>query len=282
MLKYGKGICYSGYRTGQSPITKIYPTYEQVLEDLLILKGDQKLPFKVMLGIEPKGEISNPNCSWGGIHSAGEIAQNRKENIRQIDEFALLCNQYKDIVFAASVGNESTSDWHPNMMDAHTLAEHVRILKTKIRQKVTFCEGAYFWKTKGQELAAVVDLICIHSYPLWAQKGLDEALGINIFDYEENQKAYPGKEIIFTEFGWTTQSNDKMKKSDVSEANQAIYLAQAEKWSEANRVPMFVFEAFDEPWKGSSDPLEPEKHWGLYNVDRTPKLYMKNRKKGNV
>ena len=36
----------------------------------------------------------------------------------------------------------------------------------------------------------------------------------------------------------------------------------------------FVFEAFDEPWKGSEDPLEPEKHWGLFNVDRTPKLVM--------
>ena len=34
----------------------------------------------------------------------------------------------------------------------------------------------------------------------------------------------------------------------------------------------FVFEAFDEPWKGSADPLEPEKHWGLFTVERQPKL----------
>jgi len=32
-----------------------------------------------------------------------------------------------------------------------------------------------------------------------------------------------------------------------------------------------VFEAFDEPWKGSGDPAEPEKHWGLFTVDRRPK-----------
>ncbi|MCK7487093.1 MAG: hypothetical protein MZU97_17465 [Bacillus subtilis] len=25
---------------------------------------------------------------------------------------------------------------------------------------------------------------------------------------------------------------------------------------------MFTFEAFDEPWKGSANPVEPEKHWG--------------------
>jgi exo-beta-1,3-glucanase (GH17 family) len=35
---------------------------------------------------------------------------------------------------------------------------------------------------------------------------------------------------------------------------------------------VYYFEAFDENWKGSSDPLEPEKHWGLYRADRTPKL----------
>ena len=31
---------------------------------------------------------------------------------------------------------------------------------------------------------------------------------------------------------------------------------------------------FDEPWKGSDDPNEPEKHWGLYTVDRQPKRAM--------
>jgi hypothetical protein len=35
-----------------------------------------------------------------------------------------------------------------------------------------------------------------------------------------------------------------------------------------------VFEAFDEPWKGSPDPMEPEKHWGLFTVERHPKLVM--------
>ena len=35
-----------------------------------------------------------------------------------------------------------------------------------------------------------------------------------------------------------------------------------------------MFEAFDEPWKGSPDPLEPEKHWGLFTVERVPKQVM--------
>ncbi|MEC9249739.1 MAG: glycosyl hydrolase, partial [Pseudomonadota bacterium] len=39
----------------------------------------------------------------------------------------------------------------------------------------------------------------------------------------------------------------------------------------------FVFEAFDEPWKGSPDPDEPEKHWGLFKLDRRPKRVMEER-----
>jgi hypothetical protein len=38
----------------------------------------------------------------------------------------------------------------------------------------------------------------------------------------------------------------------------------------------FVFEAFDEPWKGSPDPHEPEKHWGLFYENRNPKMALSN------
>jgi exo-beta-1,3-glucanase (GH17 family) len=47
-------------------------------------------------------------------------------------------------------------------------------------------------------------------------------------------------------------------------------------WTTGAGILTFVFEAFDEPWKGSPDPLDPEKHWGLFNVDRSPKRVMRN------
>jgi hypothetical protein len=40
-------------------------------------------------------------------------------------------------------------------------------------------------------------------------------------------------------------------------------------------VTLFIFEAFDEPWKG--DPANPEgaeKHWGLFTIDRKAKKAM--------
>jgi exo-beta-1,3-glucanase (GH17 family) len=47
-------------------------------------------------------------------------------------------------------------------------------------------------------------------------------------------------------------------------------------WTSGAGILTFVFEAFDEPWKGSPDPLDPEKHWGLFNVDRSPKRVTRN------
>ena len=52
---------------------------------------------------------------------------------------------------------------------------------------------------------------------------------------------------------------------------QKTYFQAISRWAKKQEVLVFWFEAFDEPWKGSEDPDEPEKHWGLYTVDRMPK-----------
>lgn len=297
MIPFGKAVCYSGYRENQSPATKIYPTNEQVLYDLRLLEKhfdyirmydpyqhaqtvlqvikENKIALKVMVGVEPRGEISNPNCPWGGIHSDEEIKENKIKNYEQLDLLAELVNRYPTIILAASVGNECTSDWHHNLMLPSTIAAHARYLKSKVNCPVTFCEGAYFWRTKAKEVALAVDFISIHSYPLWLKIPLKDAAKATIDDYEQNKKTFPNKQIIFTEYGWATSGDQKMIMEETNEAAQEKYLCQIFDWSEKNKVPMFVFEAFDEPWKGSNNPDEPEKHWGIMDVHRKPKQFFK-------
>lgn len=303
MISYGRAICYSGYRANQGPGLKIYPSYEQVLEDLRLLEPhfdylrmydhhehahttlkvirDHNLHLKVLLGVEPKGEISNPDEQGRGFHSYGDIVRNKQENFSQLDEVAALCNQYEDIVLAVSVGNESTAGWQRNLMDPLTIAEHVKYLKQKITKPVTFCEGAGEWVRKGTPIAAEVDFISIHSYPLWYQVPFANAVAVTIKDYRKVVAAYPGKQVIFTEFGWTTTANDRMIAGDANEENQKHYLETMLAWSESEQVTMFVFEAFDEPWKGSGGDDHPEKHWGLIRENRTPKLYFSERNNQN-
>jgi exo-beta-1,3-glucanase (GH17 family) len=300
MIQFGRAICYSGYRQNQSPLTKVYPTYEEVLSDLTFLSKhfdyirmydpyqhaqtvlkvlkEHKLPLKLMLGVEPQGEISNPHCPWGGLHSDEAIKKHKKENYEQLDVLAKLANEYKDHMLAVAVGNECTSDWHHNLMAPETMAEHVKYLKSKTDVPVSFCEGAHYWKTKGAVIAKEVDFISIHSYPLWNKVPVEKALEYTIKDYQDNVLAFPGKQVIFTEYGWTTGDDGKMLKGSATIENQEKYLNEVDAWSKNNKVTMFLFEAFDEPWKGSNNPDEPEKHWGIFDVNRKPKGYAKKYK----
>jgi exo-beta-1,3-glucanase (GH17 family) len=297
MFKYHKAICYSGYRENQSPIHKIYPSDQEVLEDLLLLSkifeyirmydpyhhaqtvlkliDEHKIPLKVMLGVEPKGELSNPNCPWGGLHSDEAIKRHKKENYDQLDLLLELAAKYENHILALSVGNESTSDWHGNLMPESSLVSHVHYLKERTQIPVTFNEGAYYWQHKCENLAKIVDLISIHSYPVWVNIPYKDSFNYTIKDYTNTQNKYPNKPIIFTEFGWPTQANQKMNVTETNEVIQAQYLEEMLLWSEKEDVLMFIFEAFDEPWKGSNDPDEPEKHWGLWNHYRVPKKFAK-------
>ncbi len=74
-----------------------------------------------------------------------------------------------------------------------------------------------------------------------------------------------------------TNSNGRgIHPEHVNEENQKLYYEDLMNWSAKNKTLVFFFEAFDEAWKGSPDPNEPEKHWGLFNTDRTPKLAVGN------
>ena len=96
-----------------------------------------------------------------------------------------------------------------------------------------------------------------------------------IENYEDVASKYPGKTVIITEAGWATNSNGRgIDPENVNEEYQSMYYSDLEKWCKEEDILTFVFEAFDETWKGSSEEMEPEKHWGLFKIDRKPKKVM--------
>ena len=296
----GKSICYSGYREGQSPETKTFPTYDQIKEDLLILQNHwkhirlydcskhaeivlkviqkEKLDFKVMLGAYIGAELNNFGCPWGKIYSEKELTQNRKKNLVEIKKLIKLANQYPDIIFSLSAGNEATVDWTDHFVSVEKVIDYVRMIKKETEQPVTFCENYVPWHTKLNKLVEEVDFISIHTYPVWEYKHIHEALEYTRQNYFGVADKYPHKPVVITEAGWATNSNGRgIDPENASEDFQKTYYNDLINWSEKEGIPTFVFEAFDESWKGSQEELEPEKHWGLFKVDRTPKLVMGNK-----
>lgn len=291
-------ICYSGYREGQSPDTMTYPSYQQIKEDLLILEKNWKfirlydctqhaetvlklienenLDLKVMLGAYIGAEMNNFGCPWGTIYSEQELDLNKKHNEEQINKLIKLANQYPEIVFSLSAGNEATVDWTDHFVSVDKVIEYVNRIKRNTTQPVTFCENYVPWHSKLKDLVEAVDFISIHTYPVWEYKNIHEALEYTKQNYYGIANLYPHKTVVITEAGWATNSNGRgINPENVSEELQDIYYNDLVNWSNKEGILTFVFEAFDEEWKGSQEVMEPEKHWGLFTIDRKPKKVMK-------
>ena len=296
-INFGNAICYSGYREGQSPIDGTYPSYDQVVEDLkildsqwqylrvydcshhadLVLKAirNENLDLKIMLGADVAAEMQSPECPWLDEHPEEVLQANRKANDSQIDRLIELANEYSDEVFSVAVGNEATVEWSDHQVSVERLIGFVKRIKKSAIQPVTFCENYVPWIGKLEPLAAELDFISLHTYPVWEYQTVDAALQYTKQNYKGVAMHYPDKPVVVTEAGWTTRSNGRgIDAWNASQEFQAQYYSQLMDWSQQKSILTFVFEAFDEPWKGSGDPEEPEKHWGMFTVDRKPKLSM--------
>ncbi|MDH5339133.1 MAG: glycosyl hydrolase family 17 protein, partial [Rubrivivax sp.] len=211
-------------------------------------------------------------CPWGGVHGPERLEKNRAENQAELGRLVRLARLHPDTVVAVAAGNEATVDWTDHFVPVHRMIEHVRRVKRGVRQPVTFCENYVPWQHKLRDLVPELDFISLHTYPVWEYKHVHEALAYTRENYDSVARLYPDVPVLITEAGWATNSNGRgIEPHNTSQDLQAIYLRDLLEWTDGAGIPCFVFEAFDEPWKGSPDPLEPEKHWGLYTVDRRPK-----------
>ena len=296
-LPTGNAICYSGYRDGQNPGEKTYPSLQEIREDLAILRRHwpllrlydcslhaqrvlqviehDDLPFQVMLGAYLGPEMNNFGCPWGATYTEEQLEASRAENEAELERLVALANRYPGIVFSVAVGNEATVDWTDHFVPVARMIEYVRRVKASVRQSVTFCENYVPWQHKLRDLVPELDFISLHTYPVWEYKHIHEALDYTKDNLQSVARLYPGKPIVITEAGWCTNSNGRgMNAEHALQELQALYYQDLMDWTLEAGLLCFVFEAFDENWKGSPDPLEPEKHWGLFTADRKPKRVM--------
>ena len=293
-----QGICYSGYREGQSPDTGVLPSPEQIEEDLRILARRWRhlrlydsgphaelvlaaierlgLDMDVLLGAWLSAEVNNPGCPWGAWYSEEELARNRSENAAEVERAIALARRYPDIVRSVAAGNEATVEWTGQLVPVQQVRAYVRRLKEALEQPVTFCENHVPWVEHLEALAEDLDFLGVHSYPVWEYRSIDEALAVTEADWRRISERYPDKPVVITEAGWATRSNGRgIETHNASPELQVRYYRELTRWGEEHDVMVYIFEAFDEPWKGSDHPDEPEKHWGLFTVDRRPKPVMR-------
>jgi len=291
-------VAYSGFREGQHPDRgngAVNPSADEILEDLQLLAANNfrlirlydsgenssltlelirqhRLPIKVLLGIWLDAEISNhEGCPWLDEPIPEEtLVANALKNAAEVGRGIELARRFDDLVVAVNVGNEALVDWNDHMVPEDKVIAYVRRVKSAIEQPVTVAENYVWWTRDGKALAAEVDFVGVHTYPAWEEKTIEEALAYTIENLQGVRAALPGKPLAILEAGWATVAIEFGDRAN--EADQKRYYLELQKWASTMNVTVFFFEAFDEPWKGDPGvPLGAEKHWGLFNVDRTPK-----------
>lgn len=286
----GDGVAFSPYHHGQGPGLAA-PSDAEILADLrlvaphwgllrtydsvpmvgrtLALIRKHKLPFRMMLGCWVKPEKS----------PADKI-----ENEAEMERAIRFAREYPEIVMAVIVGNETQVDWSAYRCSSEHLIQCIRRVRTAIPQPVTTADDYNFWnKDASAAVAAEVDFITLHMYALWNGRQLGEAMAWTGAVYDDIVRRHPKRYVIIGETGWATK-NDKTRsgpgdegtlmKAPATEDAQYEYLKQHYAWTAQRRVPAILFEAFDEEWKGGGESTGPdvaEKHWGVFNVDRSPK-----------
>lgn len=287
----GFGVSFSPYRDGQSPEKQVYPNGAEIRSDLqlvlpywrlirgydstvmaertLELIRRDRLPFRLLLGVWIAPE-----------HDAATCAANRRE----VDNGIRLANAFPEIVSAVIVGNETCVFWSFHYLGPEKLLPFVRAVRAGVKQPVSVADDHLFWnKDESRALAAEIDFITLHYYALWRSRQLDEGVRALEEAYEEVSAFHPGVPVLIGETGWATQyepslsqpggEGDKMK-AEVSPAAQKRYVGELQEWSQRRRVPVILFEAFDENWKGggaASPATVAEKHWGVFDAQRRPK-----------
>ncbi len=298
-----RGTCYSGFRHGEHPdrgAGAVNPTDRQTLEDLQLLSRNgnfglirlydsdensedvlrvikaNHVHLKVLLGAWLDAEVSNPDCPWHKQpYPQKELDANKIKNQEQIERAIRLANEYPKIVVAVAVGNEAMVSWTDHKVPVESVIAYVRQVKSAIRQPVTVCDNFDFWVRNGSALAPELDFISVHSYPAWEGKGIDQALPATIAELQAVRNALPHSRMAMTEAGWATVATEFSSRA--SEANQKRYFDELYAWTARQNITTFFFEAFDEDWKGNNNDPNPngaEKHWGLFTIDRKPKLVM--------
>lgn len=252
---------------------RLFDSSDKVARQTLEVIRDNNLNIKVQLGAFVLGSSE--------AASRAEIAR-----------CVALANEFRDIVLAVSVGNETMVSWAFNRIAPALMADYIRSVRSQITQPVTTDDNYAFWASAPNLITDQIDYAALHTYAnldTWfdptrwewkrrdvpeAQRAvamMDAAIAETKRQYQEarsylDRKGLSYLPIIVGETGWNAVDVGR-QKFRAHPVNQKLYLDRLQAWVAEGRAgngpkQVFYFEAFDEPWKQGDDK------WGLFNVNR--------------
>ncbi|PRP81074.1 hypothetical protein PROFUN_11188 [Planoprotostelium fungivorum] len=262
------GVDYTARRNNPSSC----PTYEQVVQDLVLLK-----PFTNRVRIYNMQDCNQGNLTVRAAQQLGMKVfigfQNDPLDAVYYELYILqwLEDNYQvhDTIIGASVGTESI---FRGDLSVPLVIERIGLVKNWTRDYgFTFPIGyadTPWILMNNPSVATVCDMLLFNIFPIYQGTSISSATDTNSADsimgvYKQMTQKFPNKSIWIGETGWSTYD----VRSGVSPYTTLTWFFQnmaCRAYTE--NVPMFWFEAFDQAWK-----TQREQQWGLYFNNRTLK-----------
>jgi exo-beta-1,3-glucanase (GH17 family) len=261
-------VSYAPFREDQSPLEEIFPTADQIEDDLRLLTNETHTirtyaSGEAMVhipGLAQKYGLKMIQGAWLGYMEA----DNRKE----IEELIKAANAYPDVIKRVIVGNEVLLRGE---MEPPRLIEYIREVKRAVKQPVSYAD-VWSMYMKYPELIKEVDFITIHILPYWEDEpiSVDKAPAHIERIYKQVRKEAetisPGKPILIGESGWPSAGKQR-GWAVPSVVNEAKFIRGLIKVAQANHFDYNIVEAFNQSWKSELEGIVGA-NWGLFSVDR--------------
>jgi exo-beta-1,3-glucanase (GH17 family) len=306
-------VCYSGYRTGESPSLSRYPTEDEVKEDLELLVHAGYSFIRLFDSSQHAQTVLKVITDNGfdiklqlGIWIAGSKSKADAQNQLQISQGIALATQYSSIVVGVSVGNETLDTWSSVLTDPADLADYIMQVKAGVTQPVA-TDDLYppFELGPGYENVSavfqVVDYLSVHVYaaidasfgswgyeelgfpagPARAQAMMQDALIYTKSSLKLVQEALALSNvsipITIGEAGWKSRVTDPTHLAEPAfshEVNQQMFFDSLEDWAYgAGRDASSPATAFY--FEAFDEPWKTtDDGWGLFDTNRNAKYVM--------
>lgn len=187
---------------------------------------------------------------------------------KELQTMLKLVKEYPDVISAVVVGNEVLLR---REMSGERLASYIKWVKENVTNiPVTYADVWEFW-LKNQNLAPLVDFVTIHILPYWEDNpvSIDTALEHIKATHLEVSSILKDKEILIGETGWPSEG--RMRGASLpSPITQAEFFRGFLKIADENSWNYNIIEAFDQPWKRSSEGAVGG-YWGIYDKNSMDK-----------
>ena len=263
------GMSFSPLRPGDDPAEGLYPSKEEIEQDITLLAG--KVHSIRTYGVGGSlGEIPGLAAKHGltvtlGAWLTGDDEGNRAELQKLIGVVKSNPKTVKRVI----IGNETILRGELNPEDLAGYLDWTRSELKKLKIPVSSGEPWNVW-IANPELAGHVDFIAAHFLPYWEGIPLDEAVGHIDATVQQLRGTFPKLPVLLAEVGWPSNGRT-LRSASASQSNEAIFLRRFLARAQQAKYDYFLMEAFDQPWKMDSEGSVGA-YWGVYDVFRNQKF----------